>query len=833
VFLYLILKIKNMIHKKCATFMAAFLICFNLNISAQFTVSGQVKTPQGENVPFAVIGIQKSQTAVIADAEGEFELSGLKSGTYILVFTCLGYIGKTDTLSLNSNLRIYPVLNSSSKQLEEAVVKASRVDKGSGMAFSNVDAETLKKQNLGQDAPYMLNLLPSVVVNSDAGNGIGYTGLRIRGTDGTRINVTVNGVPVNDAESQGTYFVNMPDFISSVDNIQVQRGVGTSLNGAGAFGGSINFQTNQLKTKPYAQVISSAGTFSTYRNTLAVGTGLLNNNFALDARASYIKSEGYIDRASSDLRSYFLSAAYYANKTVFKFINFNGKEKTYQAWNYVPQDSLNAGNRTYNSCGEYTDANGNVQYYSDETDNYQQNNFQFHVIHQFNSRLNLNVTAHYTKGKGYYEQYRQGSLFSDYNLNNIITDKQDTLSETDLVRRLWLNNDFAGGIFNLYYTLNTKIDFTLGGGFNTYFGQHYGTVVWAQYASNATKDYQYYKNTANKNDGNLYLKTNIKPSEAWNVFVDLQLRKLDYDFLGFNDSLKSQMQNQSYTFFNPKLGLSFDLNSKLNCYASVAMANKEPNRNDFIQSSPSSRPRPEQLIDLEAGLKYTNKKLTLNINLFNMQYKNQLVLNGEINDVGAYNRINVESSFRRGIELEVNAGFNKYLDLGANLTLSNNKIKNFSEYTDSSDVDYTIYVQSKKTYSNTDISFSPRVVSSLILIIKPISGLEISIINKYVSRQFLDNTSNSENNFLQLNNQINTRRSIKPYYVLDARINYTLKTKVIPEIGFMLSVYNVLSTAYETNGYTYSYYTGATLNTFNFLAPASPVYFLAGLSLKF
>lgn len=809
-----------MIYNKCVLFIFALLFCSGGDLFSQFNITGKVKTEKNENVPFAVVGIKNSQHSVIANSEGEFKLNALKTGTYILNTTCLGYLNRTDTLIVNSDTEINPILMASSKQLEEAVVKASRVDKGSGMAFSNVDTETLKKQNLGQDAPYMLNLLPSVVVNSDAGNGIGYTGIRIRGSDGTRINVTINGVPVNDAESQGTYFVDMPDLVSSVNNIQVQRGVGTSANGAGAFGGSINFQTNELKVKPYANLISTAGSFNTFRNTLALGTGLIDNKFSIDARASLIKSDGYIDRASTDLGSYYWSAAFYAKKTVFKFINFYGKEKTYQAWNYVPEDSIKNGNRTYNSCGQYVDANGQTQYYKDETDNYAQNNFQFHVIHQFNSRLNLNLTAHYTKGLGYYEQYRPGSAFSEYNLQNVITAKNDTITSTDLIRRLWLNNDFAGGIFNMYYTANPKLAFTLGGGYNTYFGQHYGTIIWAQYASNSTKDYQYYKNTANKNDGNLYLKTNWKPLSGMNVFVDLQVRKVAYSFLGFNDSLQSQMQDQSYTFFNPKLGLSYDVNGRMNLYASLAVANKEPNRDDFVQSSPASRPKPEQLIDLEAGLKYSANNLFMAVNVFNMQYNNQLVLNGQINNVGNYNRVNVPSSFRRGIELELNAGLNKYFEIGGNLTLSNNNINNYTEYIDSSDVDYTINTQYKKTYQNADISFSPSVISSFILTIKPFTGMELALINKYVGRQYLDNTSNKN-------------RCIQPYYVLDARVNYTIKTKVIPEIQLMLSVYNAFSRAYETNGYTYSYYTGPALNTFNFLAPAAPLNFLAGVSLKF
>ncbi|PBQ33971.1 TonB-dependent receptor [Sphingobacteriaceae bacterium] len=811
-------------HKKIAKTFFATALAYSMSSHAQSVLSGQVKSTSGEPVPFAVVGIKNTQLASTANSDGSFSFKNLKNDVYILTTRSVGFLEKTDTITLTGDFSFSPVLVESNKQLDVVVVNATRVDKNNGMAYSNVDAETLKKQNLGQDAPYMLNQLPGVVVNSDAGNGVGYTGLRIRGSDATRINVTINGVPVNDAESQGTFFVNMPDFVSSVNNIQVQRGVGASSNGAGAFGASINFQTNDLKDKPYANVISTAGSFGTFRNTLAAGTGLLNNKFTLDARASNISSDGYIDRAKSNLQSYYIAAGYYGKKSVLKFINFLGQEKTYQAWNYVLEDSIKNGNRTYNSCGEYYDANGKVRYYKNETDNYKQNNFQLHFIHQVNSRINFNITGHYTKGKGYYEQYKEDRNLADYNIANVITPKQDTISKTDLIRRLWLNNDFAGGIFNLNYTANSRLIFTLGGGYNTYFGMHYGRVMWAQYASDSEIDHEYYKNTANKNDGNIYLKTNYKPLSNLNVFVDLQIRKVDYRFLGFNDTIAGaselKMQSQAYTFFNPKMGLSYDLNKNANLYASVAVGNKEPNRNDFVESTPSSRPKHEQLVDLEAGLKYNFKKLYFATNFYNMQYKNQLVLNGQINDVGAYTRINVDKSFRRGAEIEVNYTFNRFVNLGGNIALSQNKISKFVEFIDSTDADYTVYSQFKKEYTNTDISFSPNVVSSVMLGLRPLKGLEISLINKYVGQQFLDNTTNS-------------KRSISAYNVVDIRVNYTIKTKVIPEISFMLSVYNVLNKNYETNGYTYSAYTDATLYTSNYLAPAAPVNFLGGVSLKF
>lgn len=799
-------------------FAAAFFSMAKIN--AQHSLSGNVKSNKGEVVPFAVIGINNTQLSATTNSEGAFKFKNLKNDTYILTTKCLGYLDKIDTIVISADLVFDPQLLESNKQLDEVVVNATRVDKNNGMAFSNIDSETLKKQNLGQDAPYMLNQLPSVVVNSDAGAGVGYTGLRIRGSDGTRINVTINGVPVNDAESQGTYFVDMPDLVSSTNNIQVQRGVGASSNGAGAFGASINFQTNELKDKPYANVISTAGSFDTYRNTIAAGTGLLNNKFTLDARASKITSNGYIDRAKSNLQSYYIAAGFYGKKSVLKFINFLGQEKTYQAWYYVNEDSIKKGNRTDNPAGLYIDANGKTKYYNNETDNYKQNNFQLHFIHQINSNLSFNITGHYTKGKGYYEQYKQGQSFSSYAMADVITPKGDTITSTDLIRRLWLDNDFAGGIFNFNYTPNSKLAFTLGGGYNTYYGKHFNRVMWAQYASNSEVNHQYMFNTANKNDGNIYLKTNYKPITGLNIFIDLQVRNVEHRFLGFNDSLASKMQNQSYTFFNPKMGLSYDVSSNFNCYASLAVANKEPNRDDFVQSSPKSRPLPEQLIDLEAGIKFNKKNIYAAANFYNMQYNNQLVLNGQVNNVGAYNRVNVGTSNRRGVELEVNVNLGKFFMVGGNLTLSQNKIEKFVEFIDSSDASYSIYTQYKKEYKNTDISFSPNVISSGMFTIKPVKNMEITFINKYVGRQFMDNTSN-------------VKRSINPYNVVDARLNYTIKTKLIPEISFMLSVHNLLSAKYETNGYTYSYYTDATLNTFNYKAPSALINFLGGVSLKF
>lgn len=795
---------------------ALFSLCA-LAAQAQFTLSGSVSSPDKKAIPFSVIGIKNTFLSTQSNASGKFEFKNLKPGTYVLVTKCVGYKPKTDSIELKDNMAIEILLSQEDVSLDEVLVNSTRVDNTSAFAHSDVSSEEIKKQNFGQDLPYALNSLTSVVINSDAGNGVGYTGMRIRGTDGTRINVTINGVPVNDAESQGTYFVDMPDLLSSTNNIQVQRGVGTSANGAGAFGASINMQTNQLNDKPYAIINNSFGSFNTIKNTIGAGTGLINDHFTFDARASRINSDGYIDRASSALKSFYVSAGYYGKKTVVKAIMFSGWEKTYQAWNYVPKDSLDNGNRTFNSCGLYYDANGNIKYYDNETDNYRQDNYQLHFIHTFNSKLSASITGHYTEGKGYYEQYRQGEYLSDYKMPNVYT-TNDTITTTDLIRRKWLDNDFIGALGNITYKPVSMLSFVLGGGYNTYYGRHNGEVVWAQFSDPNNFKPRYYSDEAVKKDGNVYLKTTIKPSDKLTAFIDLQYRSVNYSFMGFDTSLVTpQEMMASYGFFNPKVGLNYLVSRNTNVYASYGIANKEPNRDDFVQSTVKSRPKSERLMDLEVGAMHRFKALSIGLNFYDMEYQNQLVLNGQINDVGAYNRVNVERSYRRGVEVELNANITKYASFNGNITLSQNKVVNFKEYID----DYDIYPgQDTVAHTNTDISFSPNVIAAANLTLKPINNLEISFLNKYVGKQYLDNTSNDQ-------------RAIHDYFVTDLRVNYTIHTRLIKDISIMAMIYNLSNTRYETNGYNYSYYSGTVLYSQNYLAPAAPTHFMVGLNLKF
>lgn len=803
--------------KRTKTFLLVLLsTAFAFQLNAQNKFTGIVKNEKGEPISFATLGVKKGYASTLSNTEGKFVIINFPKGQQVIEVRSIGYHTIIDTVEANDDLNKEYTLVIDNKTLDEVVIQSTRAGKFSGMAYSEMNKEDISKNNLGKDAPILLDQMASVVVNSDAGNGVGYTGLWIRGTDGTRINVTINGVPVNDAESQGTFFVNMPDFMSSVNSVQVQRGVGASSNGAGAFGASINFQTNALNEKAYGQVMSSMGSYNTFKNTLAVGSGLINGKFCIDARASKITSNGYIDRAKSNLGSLYFSAGYYGKKDVLKFIAFTGKEKTYQAWYYVPIDSLGRGNRTFNPAGIYFDANGNLKYYDSETDNYQQDNYQLHYTRSLNSKLNFNLTGHYTKGRGYYEQYKQGESLSAYSMNDVITTKGDTITATDLVRRLWLDNGFVGVLGNVTYKASNKLSIVLGGGYNNYHGRHFGRVMWAQYASNTNIDHEYYKNTAGKTDANMYLKLNYNPINDLFVFIDLQQRMINYSFLGFDDGLKSTKQNEALSFFNPKAGVSYRLNSIFSVYGSFAIGNKEPNRNDYVNSTPKSRPKSENLKDLEMGARYMSNKYSVQVNLFNMDYTDQLVLSGKVNDVGAYTRVNVEKSVRRGVELECAYAPTKYITLSGNLTLSQNKIKEFNEFTD----DYDNGGQVLETYKNTDISFSPNTISSLVFAVKPINGLEIALINKYVDRQFLDNTCKKE-------------RSINPYNYNDVRLNYTYKFKNATELGFILMLSNIFNTVYETNGYTYGYYSGNQLNTYNYLAPAAPFHFMGGINVKF
>lgn len=688
--------------------------------------------------------------------------------------------------------------------LDNIEVTSIRASDKAPFTKTNITKKEIEKVNLGQDLPFILNQLPSVVVNSDAGNGIGYTGIRIRGTDASRVNVTLNGIPYNDAESQGVYFVDLPDIASSVNSIQVQRGVGTSSNGAGAFGATINLSTNEVIKEKYVELNNSFGSFNSWKNTLKFGSGLLGNHFTIDARLSRISSDGYVERAKSNLQSFSVSTAYINKNSSLRFNIISGKEKTYQSWYGIPQSYLDS-NRRYNEAG--TEKPGTP--YNNETDNYTQTHYQLFYNRKINNHLSFNTAIFLSRGKGYYEEYKAAQLYSDYGLPNYIAGT-DTTTSTDLVRRLWLDNYFYGGIFSLQYQKN-KSHFTFGGGWDEYDGKHYDIVTWAQ--QGFPKNYTYSDLPATKKDFNIYGKLLQTLGAGFSGFADVQARFVNYNIKGFKSN-PAIFINRNYTFFNPKIGLSYNKND-FQVYASYSVGAKEPNRDDF-EAGITQLPKPEILYDLELGVEKKNTNCSYGATFYYMNYHNQLVSTGKINDVGAYTRTNAPQSYRLGIELQAGERFTKWLDANANISFSKNKIKNFTEYVDDYDnSDQLIY-----QYHNTDISFSPNQVAAATVNIIPMANSEISLQSKYVGRQFLDNTSH-------------VSRSIDPYYVQNIKFAYTLNSKnILKTVTFVVQVNNVFNKKYESNGYTYNYFYGGALDVANYYFPMAGMNFLAAINIK-
>lgn len=690
--------------------------------------------------------------------------------------------------------------------LENIEITSIRAGNKAPFTKTDLSKEQIEKNNLGQDLPFLLNQEPSVVINSDAGNGIGYTGISIRGSDASRVNVTLNGIPYNDAESQGTFFVDLPDILSSVNSIQIQRGVGTSSNGAGAFGATINLSTNEVNKEKYLELNNSFGSFNSWKNTLKLGTGLLRNHFTVDARLSRISSDGYIDRATSNLRSLYVSAAYLNEKSSLRFNIISGKEKTYQAWYGVPQSYLDS-DRSYNPAG--TEKPGSP--YSNETDNYIQTHYQLFYNHKINSHISYNAALFLIRGKGYYEEYRSDQAYSDYGLPDFISGT-DTIATTDLIRRLWLDNYFYGSIFSVQYQKN-KTNLTFGGGWDEYDGKHYDIVTWAQQGG-FPKNYTYINVPANKEDLNLYGKLLQNLGSGISGFADVQARMVHYDIKGFEDNPEIRV-NENYTFINPKIGLSYNTYN-FQAYASYSIGAKEPNRDDF-EAGQNEIPKPEILYDMEIGIIKKNTPFTYGATIYYMNYHNQLVTTGKINDVGAYTRTNTPKSYRLGIELQAGEQFAKWINLNGNLALSQNKIANFTEYID----DYDTGGQLINQYHNTNISFSPAIVGAATLNIIPIKNSEISFQSKYVGRQFLDNTSHIS-------------RSVNPYYVQNMQLSYRLQPKhTVSSIDFIFRINNLFNNLYESTGYTYNYFSGGQLTVENYYFPMAGTNYMAAVNFRF
>lgn len=813
-------------------FAAAILLA--VNTFAQFTVTGTVRDAQSSEIlPGATLQIESINKNAVTDEQGLFTFTEVPAGNYDVKIKFLGYGDALQNIGVQQNMTINFVLNTSSVLTEEVVVLSTRATEKTPTTFSNLNKIAIQKQNFGQDLPMILNWSPSVVTTSDAGAGIGYTGIRIRGSDATRINVTLNGIPYNDSESQGVYWVDVPDIATSTQSLQIQRGVGTSSNGAGAFGATINLQTNTRNDQPYADVINSFGSFGSHRHTIGLGSGLVNGKFVFDGRMSKINSDGFIDRASSDLSSYYFSAGYYGNKTMIKAIAFGGKEITYQSWYGVPESRLNndvpgmmatASDELWNAAQTQNLLSSNSRtfnpyLYKDQVDNYGQYHYQLHVSQQFSPALTANVSLHTTLGKGYYEEFKYDAAFSKYGLPSTIIGL-DTIRSSDLVRRRWLDNYFYGFTYSVNYEKN-KLTSILGGGWNTYSGDHFGEITWAAVAVNIPKDYRYYFNNGKKDDFNVYWKNSYEITSRLSGYIDLQLRTVNYRTSGVENELQPFNIGANYNFFNPKVGVTYQLSPNDQFYISYAVGNREPVRDDFVNAPAGLQPKNETLYDVELGLKKKGGRGYFNFNYYLMTYKNQLVLTGQLNDVGNAIRTNVDDSYRMGIELDGAVRITPALSWNANLTLSQNKIKSFTEVLYDYGINYDQYNEQKNSYENTDISFSPNVIGGSSLTYRVFKNFDATVLTKYVGKQYLDNTSNE-------------KRKIDAYFTNDLRLNYSIRPQWMREIAISFLLNNAFDLKYASNGYTYGFYAGLSdPHRQNYYYPQAGRNFMAMVALKF
>lgn len=702
-------------------------------------------------------------------------------------------------------------------KLDEVEVISTRATKTTPVAFMNIDKKDLKKVNFGKDLPAILQMTPSVVATSDAGAGIGYSQLRVRGTDPSRINITANGIPVNDAESHSVFWVNMSDFASSVKDIQIQRGVGTSTNGAGAFGASINLKTADFHAQPYADLNFSYGSFNTHKENIMVGTGLINGHWSFDARLSDIGSDGYLDRASTSLNSYYLQGGYFNDNTSVRLITFANKEKTYHAWNYPTRAQLDAFGRRFNSCGYMytTDKDGNIHhlsvdydlpkveemvkeggklhYYDNQTDNYIQKHYQLLVNHSFNNAWNVNLGLHYTKGDGYYQEYKQNRKFREFNLQPYMYNGKE-VKKSDLIRKKEMDNWFGGGVFALNYK-SSGINASLGGGLNRYDGDHFGKILWIRnYIGELDPDKDYYRNNGSKNDANLYLKGDFQLTKALSVYADMQYRHITYKIYGPNDkwdkvNKQLQMMNvdENFNFFNPKFGFFWKPGKNHSAFASLSVAHREPTRDNYRNSKEGHYPTSERLMDYELGYNLDLANYHFGATLYYMDYKDQLIPTGELNDTGAAMSINVPKSYRMGIELisalRMPCGFR----WEASATFSKNRIKDFVETLYGRDDNWADLPAVTVNHGNTHIAFSPEVIlnNNLGYTWK---NFDISLQTQYVGRQYMSNMDAKEH-------------ELKAYCVSNLDLSYNFKLPRTKNVNVGLTVYNLFDKKYESFGW--------------------------------
>ncbi|SDS43306.1 iron complex outermembrane recepter protein [Polaribacter sp. KT25b] len=762
-----------------------------------FTLKGKVVDENNESLPGATILVKENNQGTSTDFNGKFQLNLIK-GEYTIKVSFIGYKTITKEISLVKNDEIEIVLLPNSTVLEEVLVSAVRVKADAPVTHSNLSKKEIAKRNLGQDIPVLLNYMPSVISSSDAGAGVGYTYIRVRGSDASRVNVTVNGIPYNDAESQGTFWVNMGDFASSTQSLQLQRGVGTSTNGSGAFGASLNILTDAISEEAGGEISNSFGSYGTRKHTVKFTTGKVNDHFEFAGRLSNIYSDGYVDRAFADLKSYFLQGSYSDENTLIKALAFGGSEKTYQAWYGLEADQLEE-NRRQNP---YT--------YDNETDNYWQDHYQLHWNEKLNDNWSTNIGLNYTSGKGYFEQFKGESAVSKY--NNIVSPTTVTWDEkpaTDVIVRRWLDNHFY--VFNGNTTYKKEqLEIVSGFSYSNYKGDHFGEVIWAkEFAPTANIRDQYYFSDASKKDFSVFSKATFNISDEFKAFVDLQGRFVNYKTDGLTSDRNTLNVEEKFNFFNPKIGLTHTINKNNSLYISYAKANKEPNRNDYKNGEDVKY---ESLNDYELGWRLKNNTIQLNTNLYYMSYNNQLIQTGGLNDVGDYLRENVKDSYRLGLEIDANVKVSGQFSINQNLTLSSNKINNFML-----DRDGTI-----TNIGTTNIAFSPDVIASNALVYYPTENFQVSLLSKFVGEQYLSNTDTEAS-------------KLDSYFTSDLNFVYEIKTSsIFKSITFTGVVNNIFNKEYEDRGYTYlDYWSGPTSFEVQGYFPQATRNFLVGVTMKF
>ncbi|PTX60003.1 iron complex outermembrane receptor protein [Kordia periserrulae] len=791
----------------------AFLCLFVLSVSLQaqnFTLSGTVSDENGAPLTGATLVVKGASYGTTTDSDGKYALS-VAQGNIAIICSFVGMKTETKTLTITENTVLNFTLKSSQESLDAVLISAVRVNADSPITYSNLEKEEIAERNLGQDIPVLMNFMPSVVTTSDAGAGVGYTGIRVRGSDATRVNVTINGIPYNDAESQGTFWVNMPDLASSTENIQLQRGVGTSTNGSGAFGASLSLLTDAVSEEANGEITNAFGSFNTRRHTVKFSTGKLADNFELAGRLSKIKSDGYIDRASSDLSAYFLQGSYVTETTLIKALTFGGHEITYQAWNGIDRQTLET-NRTFNPSGEYTDENGNVRFYDNEVDNYRQDHYQLHWNEKISENWTTNLSLNYTQGRGYFEQYKEDEPFSTYGFDEI-TINGTTINETDVIRRRWLDNDFYAINANANYRKN-NLDMDFGAFLGIYDGDHFGEVIWARFASDSEIRDRYYEGNGKKNDLSFFTKATVRVNDNVSLFGDVQVRNVTYKTSGLTSDQDPFNIDENYTFFNPKAGINYRVNDKNSLYFSYARANREPNRSDFENNN---EVKPEQLDDFELGWRWNGENFTVNTNAYYMLYNDQLVLTGALDDTGTPLRTNSGRSYRLGLEIDASFKLSDKFSIRPNMAISTNKNIDFIASQDGSLVNL----------GNTNISFSPDFIAGNIMTYKPLHNFQVSLLSKYVGEQFMGNIDSEVSR-------------LDSYFTNDLNFVYELKLNTFCEsITFTGLINNIFDVEYVSNGYFFTYDddfsnpgTVTTIEGAGFY-PQATRNFLVGMTLKF